>query len=118
MTDADATNEDTLITIDVLANDSDVDISDNPLFISSVTQPLDTSDSLTITGVTQPTLGSVSINAGNQLVFDPNGEYDYLDAGESATVTFDYTISDGNGGTDTTTVTVTGNDDALVAICR
>ncbi|NRB75158.1 MAG: tandem-95 repeat protein, partial [Verrucomicrobiales bacterium] len=200
--DADITDEDTAVTIDVLANDTDVDTSDNPLSVASVTQPTDTddgtvvnnttdvtftpgsnfdslavgesatttftyttdtgvtetvtvtvngvndgpvansdsgstdqdnvttidaldndtdpdvNDTLTVTGVTQPTRGIVTVDASDELVFNPNGEFDYLGAGESATVTFSYDIEDGNGGTDTAvvTVTVTGNDDSLVAV--
>lgn len=80
----------TPLVIDVLSNDVDPD----------------SSDTLTVTGVTQPGRGLVLRNEGD-VVFDPGSEFDYLDAGESETVTFDYTISDGNGGTDTATVTVT-----------
>jgi len=95
-----STDQDTPITIDAVANDSDAD----------------TTDELLISGVDQPSRGSVSIDSGNQLVFDPGADFDELDAGESATVTFDYAISDGSGGTDTATVTVTvtGTDDATV----
>lgn len=98
--DTGSTDQDTATTIDVLDNDTDPD----------------TSDSLTIIGVDQPDRGSVSINASNELVFDPGDDFDDLDDGQSATVTFDYTISDGNGGTDTATVTVTvdGAEDPTV----
>ncbi|MDH3666726.1 MAG: Ig-like domain-containing protein [Paracoccaceae bacterium] len=39
--------------------------------------------------------------------YDPNGAFDALNAGENAADSFDYVISDGNGGTDTGTVNVT-----------
>ena len=96
--DADVTDQNTATTIDVVANDTDPDGSDE----------------LIVTGVDKPSGGTVTIDSDNQLVFDPDGDFDYLDAGESATVTFDYNISDGNGGTDTATVTVTvtGTEDA------
>ena len=78
----------------VLTNDSDVD-----------------GDTLTITEVTQPARGSVSIaGTAKSLLFTPA-------ANDNAQVTLTYTISDGNGGTDTATVTVTVDamNDAPVA---
>ncbi|MFA5941428.1 MAG: retention module-containing protein, partial [Sinimarinibacterium sp.] len=80
--DAVNTPEETPITIPVLGNDSDPD-----------------SDPLTVTGVTQPSNGFVTLN--------PNGTVTYTPAeGFTGTDSFTYTISDGNGGTDTATVTV------------
>ena len=68
----------------VLSNDSDVD-----------------GDALTITAVTQPAHGSVSIDGtAKALLFTPAEN-------DNGQATFTYTISDGNGGTDTATVTVT-----------
>ncbi len=84
-------------TIDVLANDEDVD-----------------GDSLTITEVTQPDNGSVTItNAGADLTYTP--EDNYCNDGDP-TDDFTYTISDGNGEEDTATaaVTVTCVNDAPV----
>jgi outer membrane protein OmpA-like peptidoglycan-associated protein len=75
--------EDTPTTLDVLANDSSA--PDGP-------------EALTITAVTQPANGSVSITGGT-LRFTPAPEF-------NGTVTFTYTLSDGNGGTATATVTV------------
>ncbi len=99
--DADVTDQDMVVNIDVLANDADPD----------------SSDTLAITGVNQPAIGSVSVNASSQILFDPEGAFDSLNDGETAIVSFDYTIGDGNGGTDTATVTVTvtGIDDATAA---
>ncbi|MEO1373287.1 MAG: S8 family serine peptidase [Cyanobacteria bacterium J06635_10] len=88
--DTATTDEDTSITIDVLANDTDLE-----------------KDILTITGVDDTaTIGSVTTNGVN-VIYNPNGQFDYLNAGESATDTFTYTIDDSNGGTDTAPVTVT-----------
>ena len=100
--DAASTAENTIATIDVLANDSDPDTSDTL--------------SITAANITGGN-GSVSI-VSNQLQYDPGSNYDYLAVGESATVTIDYTISDGNGGTDTATatVTVTGTNDGPTAV--
>ena len=83
--DSATTDEDVTITIDVLANDSDPD-----------------GDTLTIDSVTDPANGSV-VNNGSDVNYTP-------DAGFFGTDSFDYTISDGNGGTDTATVTVTINE--------
>ncbi|MEQ9326379.1 MAG: Ig-like domain-containing protein, partial [Rhodospirillales bacterium] len=76
-----ATDYRTAITINVLANDSDLD-----------------GDSLTIDGVSGLSHGTVEIVDG-QLVYTPTDEF----SGEE---TFTYTISDGNGGSTTATVTV------------
>ncbi|MEY4500332.1 MAG: hypothetical protein RIS52_222, partial [Pseudomonadota bacterium] len=76
-------NEDTAgTTINVLANDTDVD-----------------GDTLTITSATA-TNGTVTIGAGGLLTFTPNANYN-----GPALIT--YTISDGKGGTSTATVPVT-----------
>jgi VCBS repeat-containing protein len=64
------------------------------------------SDSLTITAVTQPAKGSVSL-LGGQVMFSAGNAFNGLGAGDSEDVTFTYTVSDGEGGTDTATVTVT-----------
>jgi VCBS repeat-containing protein len=78
-----ATNEDTPVTVNVLANDSDAD-----------------GDPLTITNVTQGLKGTVTVNAGASVTYTPN-----LNANGSDS--FTYTISDGKGGTRTATVTMT-----------
>ncbi|MBE4590733.1 cadherin-like domain-containing protein, partial [Vibrio navarrensis] len=80
---ASGTEDGGVITIDVLANDSDVD-----------------GDTLTITGATVPAeQGTVAIVDG-KLEFTPAANFN----GEA---TISYTISDGNGGTDTADVKVT-----------
>ena len=86
------TDQDTAFTTgSVLTNDSDPDTSD-----------LLAVQSLDITG----TLGLVTSNGDGTFAYDPNGQFDGLAAGESATDSFSYTVSDGNGGSDTATVTV------------
>jgi Big-like domain-containing protein/PKD domain-containing protein len=73
----------TAIDIDVLANDSDPN-----------------GDTLTITNVTQAQHGTVTIiNNGTKVHYAPTQTMPAMDS-------FTYTISDGNGGTDTATVTV------------
>ncbi|MGR6859330.1 cadherin-like domain-containing protein [Aliivibrio salmonicida] len=85
--------EDNIVTItaeDLLGNDTDAD-----------------GDELTIVGVSNPTNGTVSINDDGEIEFKPSENF-------SGEVTFDYTISDGNGGTDTATVTI--NIDAVADV--
>jgi VCBS repeat-containing protein len=93
------TDEDTAFTTaNVLVNDTDPDTSDI-LFV----------DSIDTTG----TLGLVTDNGDGTFDYDPNGQFEGLAAGETALDIFTYTVSDGNGGTDTATVTITidGRDD-------
>ena len=88
----------TLLISNVLDNDSDPD----------------TSDTLNIGGIdTSSTLGDVTDNGDGTFTYDPNGEFDWLAAGEAAADSFTYTVIDGNGGLDTGTVTVnlTGHND-------
>ena len=80
-------------TINVRANDIDVDL-----------------DTLTVTAVTQGANGSVAItNGGADVSYTPNANFFGSDS-------FTYTVSDGNGGSDTATVniTVTNVNDAPV----
>jgi VCBS repeat-containing protein len=85
-------------------------------------------DPLTVTAVNgvpgdvgnQITLASgalLTLNANGTYSYDPNGQFEGLAVGETANDTFTYTISDGTGGTDTATVTITinGANDAPVA---
>ncbi|WP_261840873.1 Ig-like domain-containing protein [Aliamphritea ceti] len=81
--DSASTNAGTAVTIAVLNNDSDTD-----------------GDSLTITAANS-SLGNVTIS-GNQLVFTPAN-------GFTGTAIVNYSISDGNGGTDSATVSVAVN---------
>jgi len=80
--DTAGTNEDTPVTVDVLANDSDGD--GDLLFVDSVTQPLS---------------GSVVIETDDAITYTPAPDFHGADS-------FTYTLADGRGGTDTATVTV------------
>ena len=82
--DAATTDEDTFVEITVLANDSDPD--GDPL-------------SVAISG--EPPNGASAVN-NNVVTYTPNGDFNGTDS-------FTYTISDGKGGTDDATVTVTVN---------
>ena len=74
--------------LNILANDSDPD-----------------DDELVVTLISQPIEGTVNLDADGNAVFDPGTDFRGLSAGQTATVTFDYQISDGQF-SDTATVTV------------
>jgi hypothetical protein len=54
-------------------------------------------------------LGLVTDNGDGTFTYDPNGAFDDLGAGQTASDSFEYTVDDGNGGSDTATVTITVN---------
>ena len=58
------------------------------------------------------------VNANGTFTYDPNGQFDTLAGGVSGSDTFTYQIGDGNGGFDTATatVTITGVNEAPVAV--
>jgi len=82
---ASATRGGAVMTIDVLANDTDED--NNTLSIKSGS-------------LSTPTHGGTVTLSGNKITYTPPASY-------SGTETFDYTVTDGHGGEDTATVTVT-----------
>jgi len=88
----------------VLSNDSDLDVG----------------DTLTVTSVdTSGTVGEVTAwNADGSFTYDPDEQFEYLQAGSSTTDSFTYMVSDGHGGNDAATVTVTVNgvNDPPVAV--
>ena len=53
------------------------------------------------------TIGLVTLTSSGEVVYSTNGQFDFLNLGETATDTFSYTVSDGNGGFDTAQVTIT-----------
>ena len=76
-------------------------------------------DPLTITDVdTTGTQGTVINIFSGFFFYNPNGQFEDLAEGETAADTFTYTVDDGNGGTDTTTVTIwiEGVNDDPVAV--
>ena len=76
-------NEDTPFNLDVLANDTDQD-----------------NDALSVSSHAVPAHGSVATNNDGTLVYTPDPNFNGTD-------TFTYTVSDGNGGSDTGSVTLT-----------
>ncbi len=76
------TDEDTAVTVDVLANDSDVD-----------------GDDLSVSITSEPSNGSASVETSNKITYTPDDDYNGSDS-------LEYTVDDGNGGTDTATLTI------------
>lgn len=81
--DSATTQENVAVTVDVLANDTDPD-----------------GDALAVASVGTPTAGDATDNGDGTVTYMP-------DAGFYGTDAFDYTVTDGNGGSDTATVTIT-----------
>ena len=102
--DSDTTDQDSTTSGNVLTNDMDVDTGD-VLSVSEV------GGSALAVGVPTATTGGgqITINSNGSYTYDPNGAYDHLAAGNSATDSIVYTVSDGNGGTDTATLFITVN---------
>ncbi len=107
--DAGATDEDTATNVNVLANDS--------------AGPLNESQVLNVGSVTQGTSGGTVTNNGSDVTYDPAGQFEYLDTGESANDTFTYTACDTGDGADdptvlcdtgTVTMTISGINDPPV----
>jgi uncharacterized repeat protein (TIGR01451 family) len=88
--DAAATDPANPVTIPVLGNDTDAD-----------------GDTLSVASTSTPAHGSVMVNANGTITYTPMAGYMGVD-------TFDYTVSDGKGGTATGTVTIdVGLDDDM-----
>ena len=95
------TRNDATVSGNVLSNDSDPDGDDIAVFRANG-QPVRRETTLT--------LGSgaiLTINNRGDYTYDPNGQYDYLQNGATATDSFTYTIADTSGATDSATVTIT-----------
>ncbi|WP_343802515.1 Ig-like domain-containing protein [Marinobacterium maritimum] len=90
------TLEDSPVTFDVLSNDMDAD-----------------GDALTVSTITQGGNGSVANNGDGTLTYTPDANYNGTDS-------FNYSISDGNGGNDSATVnlTISAVNDAPSAVAQ
>jgi len=121
----DATGEhsgDVLHTSSGSHTDSDVDDDDTAsLVVSSIRTGSSEGNG------TAGTVGQALTGTYGELTLNANGSYTYvanqsaadeLDSGDSATDVFNYTVSDGNGGTDIATITITilGANDTPVAV--
>ena len=111
-------------TLSVSATNGVIQLSGNE---DTDADPSDTLSVVSVDGTLVDTGGAtISLTSGAQVTmnpdgsydYDPNGKFDYLSASETAIDSFTYTISDGNGGFDTATVTITitGVNDAPTAV--
>ena len=100
--DVAAGTENQTLTIDVLANDTDVD--DGHVF--------------TLNTVSAPSGKGTASVVGNQVQFNPGSDFDHLAQGAVEHVTLSYAMQDQFGATSTSTVdvTITGTNDGPVAV--
>ena len=99
--DAATGHENQVLTINVLANDTDVD----------------NGAVLTVTAASAPAGKGTATVVGNQVQFNPGTAFDHLAQGASEVVVISYSITDEHGATSSSTasVTVTGTNDGPVA---
>jgi VCBS repeat-containing protein len=95
-------SEDSSILLDLLANDRDPDEGDG-IRLHSIDRE----------GLT----GDVTILDDGTVRYDPNGQFEHLGKGETATDTFSYTVVDGSGAKSTAEVemTIVGENDDPIA---
>ncbi len=100
--DVAAGTENEALTIDVLANDTDLD--DGHMF--------------TLNSATAPDGKGTASVADNKLLFTPDTDFDHLAAGDTETVTLSYEMRDAQGAISTSTVnlTITGANDGPLAV--
>jgi len=109
--DTDSTNENEPVSGNVLPNDSEID--EDKLTVVEVNG--DTG--LIGTDIVMSGGGVLTLNADGTYVFNPNGQYDYLNTGEMVDESFTYQLNDGNANSNVVTVVITviGVNDAPVA---
>ncbi|MFO1258044.1 MAG: Ig-like domain-containing protein [Gammaproteobacteria bacterium] len=106
-----STDEDTKVTVDALANDTDPDSNDNPTNFTLTAASINAGSS------TFGASGSVAI-VGNKIEFTPDSAFDALNTGDTATVVVNYTMQDNEGASSSSTVTITvnGTNDTPLAV--
>ncbi len=87
----------------MLTNDNDVDADDTKSIVSINTAG---------------TIGSVTNNGDGTFDYNPNGNFEFLDFGDTTTDSFTYTMQDSQGvqSTATVTITITGVNDTPTAV--
>jgi len=83
-----------------LANDSDPE--GDELTVTAVNRDGDKVG----TEISLPSGANVTVETDGTYTYEPSGEFESLSHGESASDTFEYTVSDGKGGTEVATVTI------------
>jgi VCBS repeat-containing protein len=112
--DANTTDEDHAVAGNLLANDTDVDTGDTRTVISVNGQEANVG-----TTVRLDSGALLKVNADGGYTYDPNGQFEFLGAGETRTDTFTYRASDSHGASSdpaTVSVTITGMDDAPASL--
>ena len=101
---------------DILDNDTDADgdsLTVHAAFSGDTPLTLDSSFIHPVSGA------RITISSGGQITYNPNGQFESLGAGDTATDTFQYTMVDAHGnesGLATVTVTINGANDAPTAV--
>jgi len=116
-----------------VANDGNITVNSAPVAVTTTVSgadedqafngqltatDVDADTTLTFAIVSQPTAGTITITNANTgaFTYNPGGALDSLGAGESSTLNFVYTVSDGNATAQrSATITVDGVNDAPVA---
>ncbi|MEM8714458.1 MAG: Ig-like domain-containing protein, partial [Cyanobacteria bacterium P01_G01_bin.4] len=100
-----STDEDIVLSGNVLldnGNGADSDPEGDPLAVTQVNgNTADVNSQIVLTSGALLTLNTDGIFS-----YDPNGQFDFLPEGDTATDSFTYAISDGNGGTSEATVSI------------
>nr|WP_308796855.1 Ig-like domain-containing protein [Tolypothrix sp. FACHB-123] len=97
------TDENTVVNINVLGNDSDA--NNNSLTVTQVN-----ANSIAVnTPITLASGARLTLNGNGTFDYNPNGQFESLPVNATANDSFSYTISDGKGGTSTATVNLTIN---------
>ncbi|PKQ62751.1 hypothetical protein BZG02_11115 [Labilibaculum filiforme] len=109
--DVNSTDENTVVTGNVLTNDSDVDGD-----LLTVVE-INGETALVGTNIQLSGGGILRLNADGTYEFDPNGMYEYLNTDEEAYESFTYVLNDGteNGNEVSVVITIVGVNDAPIA---
>ena len=98
-------NEDNVITGNILSDNgygADFDVDGDTLSITAVNGQFSNVGNI----VTLASGALLTVVENGQVEYDPNGQFNYLETGDVATDSFEYTIADGKGGTDTQTAVI------------
>lgn len=102
--DAFATDEETSVSGDLLANDTDA--NDTELSVADVDFG-NVGEATVVATDSGNFSGTLTVNADGTFTLVPGAELNDLRIGETETVTFSYTVTDDEGATDTASVTIT-----------
>ncbi|QDU28822.1 Bifunctional hemolysin/adenylate cyclase precursor [Anatilimnocola aggregata] len=110
-----STTENAPVTTDVIANDTDPDTTD----VLSLAPGFSIASATFDTNNSPITISTATVTqSGNSIVFDPGTDFDFLPAGQTATVLINYTVQDDNDpaltSSSTLTITVNGENDAPI----